>query len=163
MAGTLCLQHKYIMTQHSCCCRDALQRFKEGMWADEEEGSPQADEEEGPPQAGEEEGSPHATDSPAASIEVDIRPDSSSPAPASTSCCPALRACAGSPGLRADGSSAKPAASPGLTTGAAADRAVPRSPDDDRVLQGRPFFVKLENSVKHACWYHIKPLLAQCP
>ncbi|DBA86659.1 TPA: hypothetical protein ACH3X1_005123 [Trebouxia sp. C0004] len=108
--------------------RDALQRFIEGMWAGEEEGSPQADEEEGLSHADEEEGSPEAMDSPAASIEVVLRADSSSPAPASTSCCPASRAC---------GSSPKPAASPDRTGGAAADRAVPRSPDNNRVLQGR--------------------------
>ncbi|KAL0024778.1 hypothetical protein WJX79_006125 [Trebouxia sp. C0005] len=53
--------------------RGALQRFIEGMWADEEEGSPQADEEE---------------------------------------------------------------ASPGFSVKAAADRAVPRSPDDAHILQG---------------------------
>lgn len=126
------------------------------MWADEEEGSPQADEEEGPPQADEEEGSPQADedegspqamDSPAASIEVDLRVDSSSPAPASTGCCPASRAGGSSPAQRADGSNPKPAASPGFSVKAAADRAVPRSPDDAHILQGRPFIVKLESCV----------------
>ncbi len=126
------------------------------MWADQEEGSPpadeeeespQADEEEGSPQADEEEGAPQAMDSPAASIEVDLRADSSSPAPAFISCCPASKACGSSPALRADGSSPKPAASPGLTARAFADRAGPRSPDGDRVLQGRPLSVKLGSLV----------------
>ena len=131
------------------------------MWADQEEGSPPADEEEESPQADEEEGSPQADEeegsqaigSPAASIEVDLRADSRSPSSASPGCCPALRACGKSIELRADGSGPKLAASPDLAARAATDRAGPRSPDDDRILQGRPFFVKLECSVKHACWY----------
>ena len=178
MIVKLRLQPNYIMTQHSWCCRDALQRFTQGMWLHEEAGSPQADEEErspqadeeeglprtdeakGSPQADEEEGSPQTMDSPAASIEVDLRADSSSPAPASPSCCPALRACGSSPALSADGSSPKPAASPGLTARAAADRAVPRSPDDDGVLQGRPLSVELKRLVNRLAYHN--SLLAQC-
>lgn len=131
------------------------------MWATDEEGLPQADEEEGSPQADEEEGFPQAMDSPAASIEVDLRVDSSSPAPASPSCCPALRASGSSPALRADGSGPKPAASPGLTTGAAADRAVPRSPDD--VLQGRPFSVKLAIFVNRLAGISMSTIASSVP